>query len=517
MNNKKIKIIIGIVFTLIILVLGGTYAWYIWNTSEEEETKIVTEVGIVRVIYDAGANMLGQSLKPVSDKGSGIKKAITIKTNKSTANKMSFNLYLDIISLNEGLKEESFRYAIYNGTTLVKEGNFSQEYLDSNLVTCEKNSTSHIVLLEGQTITTTQLTYNLYIWIDGVNYTNPNTMQDQSFNFMLHADGENAVIEEAKYDDIVSSDLVEGSLAYQIVNTYYNASKISVTNGGTRYYYDTDDSLMVDIGQNVRYYGKSPNNYIYFNCDDYSNQTADTCELWRIIGVFDNKVKIIRNTSLGSFSWDYDYNDGNGKTTSNNDWSTSSLQTLLNNQYYNSIDTTYYNNSTTGTAVNFNTDNTGLKNDVTRNMIANMTWNLGGWDSSTVYSNGMYKYERGTKVYSRRPTSWNGKIALMYPSDYGYATDFSKCSLSLNNYNNSTNSYACRSNDWLYNSLNQWSLTLTSSYSDRAWNVDSAGTVYVYYSVYNAFGVRPVLYLNSELAIESGDGTSSIPYRLSVS
>ena len=309
-----------------------------------------------------------------------------------------------------------------------------------------------------------------------------------------------------------------------ITNLYTNAEKTTVTNNDVEYNYATSENLMNDRlgetttsldGGNIRYYGKRPNNYIYFNCDDYGNQSSDTCELWRIIGVFDNKVKIIRNTSLGQFSWDYDYNDGNGKTTYSNDWSTSSLQTILNNQYYNNIDTTYYNNSTTGTAVNFNTDNTGLKNDATRNMIANMTWNLGGWNTSAVYSNDMYKYERGTAVSSGSPTSWNGKIALMYPSDYGYATDFSKCNSDLYNYSISTNSYACRTNDWLFNSAFQWLLTPDSSDARYAWHVRSSGGVFIGNLVYNAYGVRPVLYLNSEIGIESGTGTSTDPYRIS--
>lgn len=46
------------------------------------------------------------------------------------------------------------------------------------------------------------------------------------------------------------------------------------------------------------------------------------------------------------------------------------IHRLLNNQYYNNIDTVYYNYSITGTAVTFKTDKKGLKNDTTRNMIA---------------------------------------------------------------------------------------------------------------------------------------------------
>ena len=69
---------------------------------------------------------------------------------------------------------------------------------------------------------------------------------------------------------------------------------------------------------------------------------------------------------------------------------------------------------------------TGLKNDSTRNAIESVVWNLGGIASFEFSSNGLashwYGYERGTKVYSGHATTWTGKVGLMYPSDYGYAT-----------------------------------------------------------------------------------------------
>ena len=60
------------------------------------------------------------------------------------------------------------------------------------------------------------------------------------------------------------------------------------------------------------------NNYIYFNCSDYSNQSSSTCETWRIIGIFDGKVKIMRNNTIGELAWDYDKNDNSSLTTYDN-------------------------------------------------------------------------------------------------------------------------------------------------------------------------------------------------------
>ena len=96
-------------------------------------------------------------------------------------------MYLDITSIDTGLKDESFRYELYKGTTKVKEGNFSDSYLISNTVTCTKNNTNHIVLLTNESISTSKTSYTLYIWIDGANYTNPKSMMNQHsvLNYML--------------------------------------------------------------------------------------------------------------------------------------------------------------------------------------------------------------------------------------------------------------------------------------------------------------------------------------------
>ena len=270
-------------------------------------------------------------------------------------------------------------------------------------------------------------------------------------------------------------------------------------------------------------------NYIYFNCDSYP---STNCELWRIIGVFDGKIKLIRNETIGDYSWDTSASSvsfGNGV----NEWFQADLMKLLNpghesesvggSLYYNSKSGTCYNGYKNATT-SCNFTSTGIKNDTTRNMIAETTYNTGGWNTSDIYSNVMYEKERGTTVISNpsdgitRTTPWTGKIALAYPSDYGYATDLSKCSQTLYNYDNSTDSYACSSNDWMRPILattgRVWLLTPRSAAADVAFYVDSTGYVNFNDSVSSANGVAPVLYLGSDQDIVSGDGSQSNPYQL---
>ena len=330
-------------------------------------------------------------------------------------------------------------------------------------------------------------------------------------------------------DLIVPSDstLVTGtytnSFSSYIVKLYNNSTKTAITNNNIIYQYDTTHNLMQDIAGNIRYYGASPKNYIYFNCDSYP---STNCELWRIIGVFDGKIKLMRNEIIGSYSWDTSassVNSGYGV----NEWSQADLMKLLNpghesesvggSLYYNSKSGTCYsgqNNATT--SCNFT--NTGIKNDTTRNMIAETTYNTGGWNTSNIYSNVMYEKERETAVGDSsadkitRTTTWTGKIAVPYPSDYGYATDLSKCSQKLYGYDNNTDSYACRSNDWMYQILgtsnNGWFLTPKSGVPYNSWAVTSNSYVMPNINCYNEFGVAPVLYLNPNQNVVGGNGRS---------
>jgi hypothetical protein len=314
-------------------------------------------------------------------------------------------------------------------------------------------------------------------------------------------------------------------LSSYITNLYNNATKTAVINNSITYQYDPKNSLMKDVGNNIRYYGASPNNYIYFNCSNYSNQSSSTCETWRIIGVFDGKIKLIRNESIGEYSWDNkNVSTGAENDYGKNDWTDARLMKLLNpgyeskttggSLYYNAKSGNCYSGQSNATkACNFTS--TGIKNATTRNLISDTIYYLGGHNSFSVYPNQIYEKERGTTVYSGRPTEWTGKIALAYPSDYGYAADLGKCSQNLNNYNNST----CTSNNWMKAIVAPnygWLLTPRSGIASNVWYVYSSGGVYYSSYVYNAYGVAPVLFLNSDANVKSGTGTSSDPYQISV-
>ena len=244
-----------------------------------------------------------------------------------------------------------------------------------------------------------------------------------------------------------------------------------------------DSTLQIGATEDIteyRYRGASPKNYVTFNN-----------EVWRILGVFptddgtgniENRIKLIRNDSIGTKYWD---------TSGSNKWSVSSLGRELNSSYINTLNTNH-----------------------AYDMIDNVKYYLGGYTNNTLTLNNMYSYERkisgsGTYYYSSNPNSWVGKIALMYASDYGYAAG-DACTGNLSGYSSST----CTSNNWLYNSNNEWLLAHVASGSGNSFLTYNGGVSSGSVSG-NLRAVRPTLYLKSEVQITEGDGTSSNPYKLS--
>ena len=249
-----------------------------------------------------------------------------------------------------------------------------------------------------------------------------------------------------------------------------------------------------------RYEGKNPNNYVWFNN-----------EYWRIIGVFDstshgqankNLVKIIRADVLDGLTWD---------KSGANDWTAASLNKLLNGAYYNAQDGTSSGYCCgCGMTVTANCDYTkkGIQSGY-RNMIANVTWHLGGYSSSSATAESFYGYERGTTVYSGRPTSTTGYIGLMYPSDYGYSVLSSSCTRTTNL--GSYGSATCAGQSWLYGKGYEWTLTPISSDSNKVFYLYSYG--YVRNNpAYEGYGSRPVLYLDASVYKIDGDGSLNNPY-----
>ena len=228
------------------------------------------------------------------------------------------------------------------------------------------------------------------------------------------------------------------------------------------------NELYEDDKGNIRYYGTNPNNYVSFNN-----------ELWRIIGVIDGKIKIIRNESIGSMQWN---------STRLNNWDNSSLKTYLNGTYYNSINEPY------------------------KGMISKETFYLGGPNSSnyrTLTASDYYDVERSNSVFSGNPVSTTQYIGLMYPSDFGYASGSGCLSTTIDGYTN-----GCGESNYLSGDYIEW---LQSPYASGVYMTlvrNIGGTILVSNSVTNYQYVRPSLYLANKTVITGGDGSQNNPFQL---
>ena len=295
--------------------------------------------------------------------------------------------------------------------------------------------------------------------------------------------------------------------------------------------YDYDgEGLKVDntVDANVRYYGSNPNNYVSFNN-----------ELWRIIGVFGNNVKLVRKDSLGSISWDSSestINNGRGI----NQWGESTyedgttyegsdLMQYLNKMYYGGTSETCYNGENNRTT----TCPTNTIDETSKSLIDNHIWNTGAIEYNTRTDTfAFYNAERGTKgkICSSgdnwndtvtRKTEWTGYIGLPYVTDWAYASSESVCETNMQK-RDSSNEYICKNNNWMHHgstySSNTWYLSpyASTSAADGVWRVFGDGFA-VGSNASVAHAVFPAIYLKSNILIESGAGTSSDPYILKAS
>ena len=300
---------------------------------------------------------------------------------------------------------------------------------------------------------------------------------------------------------------------------------------------DTTNFAVDDYG-NTRYIGKSPNNYISFDGD-----------MWRIIGIMkdiddgtgnlSDRVKIIKNAGIGGYPWDTSdssINSGYGV----NEWSQADLMKLLNpgyesesvggSLYWNNKSGTCYTNIKNATSSCGFTSN-GIKESL-KNMIGNAIWKTGAITTLNQTVRSLYSEERGTKngkICTKgnnctdtvsRTTSWTGRLALIYPSDYGYATsggsttDRATClNTNIGTWNTVTE---CYNNSWLRGGYRYMLSPLASSSSAASVIIGTNTNARIgnnYASV--DYSTYPAAYLLSSVKIQSGDGTYSNPYILS--
>ena len=263
-------------------------------------------------------------------------------------------------------------------------------------------------------------------------------------------------------EDNIESDIGEGTI--KTTTTKDGTSTVKILKNDCKTFKDntaaatiSDKEGIVNVAGADRYVGRNPDNYVYFNNN----------ELWRIIGVYDGKLKIIRTDSLGNRQLNFLLNPA---------WASSDLQNYLSNTYYPTIA------------------------QASRDMVEeNSTWYVG-------HTNNSYTAEQSYN--SETQMTWVGKIGLMSLYEYLYAASES-C------YTTIGDSYfiSCKSNDWLWLSSTYDAWTMGHYSTSQGIFITNGGRAFGN-PAWCEYGVFPAVYLKSSVKITGGKGTKTEPYIL---
>ena len=239
------------------------------------------------------------------------------------------------------------------------------------------------------------------------------------------------------------------------------------------YYHDVDLANGAQ-DNSYRYSGANPNNYVCFGATGADCQNADN--QYRIIGVFNNQVKLIKATSYGRYAWDADnINSWDGTTKPD-------IYTTLNTTYYNTLGSEW------------------------QNLIVESTWQVGGMAFSDINTaKQYYDIEVGTGQSGYEETM---KIGLMYVSDYGYGATPEKWTIALHEANYGTD-------NWLYLRSFEWLISRNADRTDYAFVVLPFDGGFVYDDLVSGTNaVRPSFYLESDVTYASGSGSMTDPLKI---
>ena len=314
------------------------------------------------------------------------------------------------------------------------------------------------------------------------------------------------------YNNSVTTALIDfycnGTKQYVGYASSCSTSHYYLIKGDTTQYQTYNEALNASVEKGYL----TKDNVKNFVCFGSDATTCPTENLYRIIGVFNNHVKLIKydyaKSSLlgtdGDFSQEYTSNYFSGEQGESP--SSNSLY------YWNNAGTNTWSASKLNT-VNLNTNFTTNIGTAWANKIATTTWKVGGGTYANLRDavpKTAYQYEVGS---SASTTTYDAKIGLMYVSDYYYSA--SPSAWTLVGYNSDyTKSYAsAKGENWLYGGGWDWTISRSSGRSDLAFIVNGNGHVVGNY-VNNYYGVRPSFSLLSSTTYVSGSGSMSDPVRI---
>ena len=169
-DKNKRTIFLTLIFSFILILIGTTYAYFSWQSTNNPLVNITVE-DIGDVIFKGGNEIKATDIGPVLDYNDGEITEFYIK--KKMDNNLDININITPTILPDSIKDESFKVKLLSSTdnityTEIKEDNF-------------KDKETNIKFTLSTTELTNKLTYfKIIFYIDG-NMLNSNNMKGQSF------------------------------------------------------------------------------------------------------------------------------------------------------------------------------------------------------------------------------------------------------------------------------------------------------------------------------------------------
>ena len=505
-------ILLSVISILIVvtIVLGVTYSFMQANIDSSSVTEVSLSSCAKITLSDTGASINLNNTNPISKNRALQTTPYTFTVTSSCESYVGFNMYLATLNTNT-LVDSSIHYIITkNGSKdILVEGilsdatNALSEFTsdDQNQLNIGINGTFGTIykLYNDDIPLQGEVSYDLYLYIDS-EVTDASTM-GKTFN---------AGIAVKSYDREADST----TLADYIMNEVYTG--VDGENG--LYYHDgqgTYTNADQEAGDNsYRYAGANPNNYVCFGSDE---ESCPADNLYRIIGVFENQVKLIKNASIGDYVWDVDNIDfGSLVNVSNTNSDKFIAAVQLGEILAAPTPGNPGSNNWEEADINYYINNDYLLNKLEnkwQSKIATMSWQVGGNTYNNIaYQNAPTAYQNEI-INPSLNTTYSAKIGLMYVSDYMYGSD--PIYWTFVGYNSNGNDYRVAINDnWLYLGDREWTISRNSDVDLLAFYVSDSGFVNHGGTNSDEYAIRPVFYLESTVVIFGGTGTQSDPYRI---
>ena len=526
-NNKIFFLTIA--FLSIIVIGSVSYAYYTGNPSNDNNQNLDTDTASLSLTYTDCATSVQSDCANISRElspGESVTKTFRV-TNTGTLEASYFIKFSDVSNTFVN-NELVYSLSRTNNTLLINEGIIP-------------SSSNGVTIFEDSLGVGESKEYRLTILFKNIESGNSNNNKGATFSLKVGITTEEVMEASGEITGAIKT-------FRSMVRSYNRASTSVIALEDPPQEVQTDEvctNTMAYDGtadNNLRYVGANPCNYVSFNN-----------ELWRIIGVMNNvgdgtgksgpRIKITRNESIGRYSYDTSLstiNSGYGV----NEWSQSDLEYMLNEGPYWNRTSGQCAIWTNGSTTSCDFSSTGLTSEA-KNLIGDAVWPVGTngtqgtrWGTN---ANTYYQFERSnnTKICTsgdnctdniQRSVIWVGKVAIIYVSDYGFATSGGSTTTKeqcLTTYSLANDwiaeswgqdGHECYENDYLYNS-NGRAVMNPEAYS--------SSSSYVFYQYGGGFisdtnaslsmNIHPTVYLKSNVVISGGTGTETDPYTLSIS